>query len=257
MAPVALYLSAPIDGGRIEACCGMELLPPAHARFGFLGNEGERAVSPVIGAVLMVTITGILAAVIAAFVLDMGDSVGQEAQAGTSVDGGTVNHRSNSRTMKSKQTEPEQERAVSPAIGSILMVTITVILAAVIAAFVLDMSDGVGQEAQAGIEVSSSGETVTANWISSGNADNIDLSVEVVGTDNSNVGNDELDDYDIDPADGNLDSSGDSESFVIAEDEGDTDAGDRVDVRVISTGNLDGESTVVDDSAVTVTAAEE
>ncbi|WP_171908251.1 type IV pilin [Natrialba sp. SSL1] len=38
-----------------------------------LGDEDERAVSPVIGVILMVAITVILAAVIAAFVLDMGD----------------------------------------------------------------------------------------------------------------------------------------------------------------------------------------
>ncbi|WP_323173815.1 type IV pilin N-terminal domain-containing protein [Natrialba sp. PRR66] len=41
-----------------------------------IGNEEERAVSPVIGVILMVAITVILAAVIAAFVLDMGDSMG-------------------------------------------------------------------------------------------------------------------------------------------------------------------------------------
>ncbi|GAA1335678.1 hypothetical protein GCM10009647_077990 [Streptomyces sanglieri] len=38
-----------------------------------LGDDDERAVSPVIGVILMVAITVILAAVIAAFVLDMGD----------------------------------------------------------------------------------------------------------------------------------------------------------------------------------------
>ncbi|MFA9425016.1 type IV pilin [Natronorubrum sp. A-ect3] len=38
-----------------------------------IGSEDERAVSPVIGVVLMVAITVILAAVIAAFVLDIGD----------------------------------------------------------------------------------------------------------------------------------------------------------------------------------------
>ncbi|TYL37583.1 type IV pilin [Natronococcus pandeyae] len=38
-----------------------------------VGNKDERAVSPVIGVILMVAITVILAAVIAAFVLDMGD----------------------------------------------------------------------------------------------------------------------------------------------------------------------------------------
>ena len=39
-----------------------------------VGNEEERAVSPVIGVILMVAITVILAAVIAAFVLDIGDT---------------------------------------------------------------------------------------------------------------------------------------------------------------------------------------
>ncbi|WP_117365927.1 type IV pilin [Natrarchaeobaculum sulfurireducens] len=51
-----------------------------------IGSEGERAVSPVIGVILMVAITVILAAVIAAFVLDLGGSVGQEAQAGVSME---------------------------------------------------------------------------------------------------------------------------------------------------------------------------
>ncbi|UTF52811.1 type IV pilin [Natronosalvus rutilus] len=41
-----------------------------------IGNESERAVSPVIGVILMVAITVILAAVIAAFVLDLGSSAG-------------------------------------------------------------------------------------------------------------------------------------------------------------------------------------
>ncbi|WP_394324999.1 type IV pilin [Halopiger goleimassiliensis] len=39
-----------------------------------VGSDEERAVSPVIGVILMVAITVILAAVIAAFVLDMGPS---------------------------------------------------------------------------------------------------------------------------------------------------------------------------------------
>lgn len=39
-----------------------------------IGSEEERAVSPVIGVILMVAITVILAAVIAAFVLDLGQS---------------------------------------------------------------------------------------------------------------------------------------------------------------------------------------
>ncbi|ARS88667.1 type IV pilin [Natrarchaeobaculum aegyptiacum] len=51
-----------------------------------VGSEDERAVSPVIGVILMVAITVILAAVIAAFVLDLGGSVGEEPQAGVSVE---------------------------------------------------------------------------------------------------------------------------------------------------------------------------
>ena len=41
-----------------------------------IGSEDERAVSPVIGVILMVAITVILAAVIAAFVMDLGDDMG-------------------------------------------------------------------------------------------------------------------------------------------------------------------------------------
>ncbi|ELY88650.1 hypothetical protein C483_14967 [Natrialba hulunbeirensis JCM 10989] len=52
-----------------------------------IGDEEERAVSPVIGVILMVAITVILAAVIAAFVLDMGDSIGQEANAAVDIEG--------------------------------------------------------------------------------------------------------------------------------------------------------------------------
>jgi len=47
-----------------------------------VGDEEERAVSPVIGVILMVAITVILAAVIAAFVLELGQSTGANASAG-------------------------------------------------------------------------------------------------------------------------------------------------------------------------------
>ncbi|MDF9745572.1 type IV pilin N-terminal domain-containing protein [Natrinema salsiterrestre] len=47
-----------------------------------IGSEDERAVSPVIGVILMVAITVILAAVIAAFVLDLGQSQSASAAAG-------------------------------------------------------------------------------------------------------------------------------------------------------------------------------
>jgi len=45
----------------------------------------DRGVSPVIGVILMVAITVILAAVIASFVLGFGDSVRSNAQAGVTV----------------------------------------------------------------------------------------------------------------------------------------------------------------------------
>jgi len=56
-----------------------------------IGNEEERAVSPVIGVILMVAITVILAAVIAAFVLDMGSNQSASAQAGLEISNDTDN----------------------------------------------------------------------------------------------------------------------------------------------------------------------
>jgi flagellin-like protein len=50
----------------------------------------DDAVSPVIGVILMVAITVILAAVIGTFVLGLGESVNQNASAGVSVDDGNV-----------------------------------------------------------------------------------------------------------------------------------------------------------------------
>jgi len=46
----------------------------------------ERGVSPVVGVILMVAVTVILAAVIGSFVLNLGGSVSQPAQAGVTVD---------------------------------------------------------------------------------------------------------------------------------------------------------------------------
>ncbi|OLZ41423.1 type IV pilin [Natrinema saccharevitans] len=74
----------------------------------------------------------------------------------------------------------DDERGVSPVIGAILMVAITVILAAVIAAFVLDLGQGQSANAQAGIsfDEDSSGSntdvTVTINSVE--RADKINVS---------------------------------------------------------------------------------
>ncbi|ELZ08040.1 hypothetical protein C478_18502 [Natrinema thermotolerans DSM 11552] len=55
---------------------------------------------------------------------------------------------------RSKLIGSKDERAVSPVIGVILMVAITVILAAVIAAFVLDLGQGQSANPQAGFDIS-------------------------------------------------------------------------------------------------------
>jgi len=66
---------------------------------------------------------------------------------------------------RSKLIGSEEERAVSPVIGVILMVAITVILAAVIAAFVLDLGQGQSANAQAGLSFESTAldDTSTAD----------------------------------------------------------------------------------------------
>ncbi|WP_084158288.1 type IV pilin [Natrinema thermotolerans] len=70
--------------------------------------------------------------------------------------------------MMSVQTkENSSERAVSPVIGVILMVAITVILAAVIAAFVLDLGQGQEANPQAGLSVDESAGEVTVNNLGS------------------------------------------------------------------------------------------
>ena len=55
--------------------------------FKTLFQNDDRAVSPVIGVILMVAITVILASVIGTFVLGLGDSLGGSATAGVTVDG--------------------------------------------------------------------------------------------------------------------------------------------------------------------------
>ncbi|ELY81345.1 type IV pilin [Natrinema gari] len=88
------------------------------------------------------------------------------------------------KTLKPKLVGTDNERAVSPVIGVILMVAITVILAAVIAAFVLDLGGSVGQEAQAGvsIEVDEEADEVNVEVTSMGNADYVTLSGTVSGS---------------------------------------------------------------------------
>ncbi|WP_311136465.1 type IV pilin N-terminal domain-containing protein [Natronosalvus halobius] len=78
--------------------------------------------------------------------------------------------------MESKiQTEDESSsRAVSPVIGVILMVAITVILAAVIAAFVLDLGQSNSANVNAGVTIDGDGTSeVTVTLQDKGNADGV------------------------------------------------------------------------------------
>jgi len=66
--------------------------------------------------------------------------------------------------------EDESDRAVSPVIGVILMVAITVILAAVIGTFVLNLSGSVQSQADAGVNINNADNTVTVSSIGSNTA---------------------------------------------------------------------------------------
>ena len=82
-----------------------------------IGDRDERAVSPVIGVILMVAITVILAAVIAAFVLDMGSGVEQNAQAGANIEFDETNNQM-SITYSTSQNSDYITYDVSGAVGS-------------------------------------------------------------------------------------------------------------------------------------------
>ena len=75
----------------------------------------------------------------------------------------------------------DADRGVSPVIGVILMVAITVILAAVIGAFVMGMGQNVNENVNAGADVQASNGSdgsVTVTWVSEGNAKNLTVRVE-------------------------------------------------------------------------------
>ena len=96
--------------------------------------------------------------------------------------------------LPKKLVGSEEERAVSPVIGVILMVAITVILAAVIAAFVLDIGPG-DSTLSAAADVSADGEDIHVEITSGGgDLDGVALLNEsgtVVGTSADGVGIDE------------------------------------------------------------------
>jgi len=68
----------------------------------------------------------------------------------------------------------DDEKAVSPVIGVILMVAITVILAAVIGAFVLDLGSNQSQSPTAGVTIEDDGSsTITITVNDPGNVDEL------------------------------------------------------------------------------------
>lgn len=67
------------------------------------------------------------------------------------------------------------DRGVSPVIGVILMVAITVILAAVIGTFVLGLGDSLNQSVNAGVSVDQDGSDYTVTLVNNGTADTVEL----------------------------------------------------------------------------------
>lgn len=131
------------------------------------------------------------------------------------------------------------ERGVSPVIGVILMVAITVILAAVIASFVLGFGDTVSDNVRAGADIEatqadSNGE-IRVTWISEGNADRLNVSVPDDATDY-------LEDTNTTKP---IDDVGGTVTFT--EDE----SGEH-DVRVTVIAEADGQQTVISTETVTI-----
>jgi len=80
-----------------------------------------------------------------------------------------------------------EDRGVSPVIGVILMVAITVILAAVIGTFVLNLGGSVQENIQAGANIECNGDgsgdtgTIKVTWTSNQNADKLNVSSSDTG----------------------------------------------------------------------------
>lgn len=87
--------------------------------------------------------------------------------------------------MKLFEKFEKNDEAVSPVIGVILMVAITVILAAVIAAFVFGMTDNVQTQKTVGMTAQISGDDITTTLV--GGADLATLKNVTVKIDGKNV----------------------------------------------------------------------
>lgn len=77
--------------------------------------------------------------------------------------------------MFEKTKQKVDNRGVSPVIGVILMVAITVIIAAVIGTFVLGFADNLNEPAQAGVEIVEESDSTIVRWTGSGNAESVEV----------------------------------------------------------------------------------
>jgi len=120
----------------------------------------------------------------------------------------------NPNNLRKKLVGSEEERAVSPVIGVILMVAITVILAAVIAAFVLDIGPG-QSSVNAAVDISGDGsDEVTIQVRDSGDADEIAVvndDGEIVDTAAANAGAE----YEASSGSSDFDLDGEGDEFTI------------------------------------------
>jgi flagellin-like protein len=92
--------------------------------------------------------------------------------------------------MKQKiKTILDDDRGVSPVIGVILMVAITVILAAVIGTFVLGLGDSLNQAPQAQLEASGNGTDVTLSHNGGDTLTVSDINVTWSGSDDATTSN--------------------------------------------------------------------
>jgi flagellin-like protein len=142
--------------------------------------------------------------------------------------------------------------AVSPVIGVILMVAITVILAAVIGTYVVGLGGDVGETPRAGVTIdySSGDDSATVRVVNPGNVDALVIRVE------NGIADDDLgsnDDWQIDPDDSDaVKTDGDvgaNDQFVIdteGNEDVETAASDVTDVELTIIGEVDDEEAVLD-----------
>ncbi|ERG93983.1 type IV pilin [Haloquadratum walsbyi] len=70
------------------------------------------------------------------------------------------------------------EDGVSPVVGVTLLIGVTVILAAVVGGFVLDLGNNVQENPQAGVSFSQDGTNVSVQVVSMENADSLDVRLD-------------------------------------------------------------------------------